>query len=107
VGRAGGVTADQLADMARFEESDAFSAEEKLVLRLAVALTATPVAVDDGLFAELHRRFDEPQLVELSATIAWENYRARFNRAFDVAPQGFSEGAACLVPERARSPRGA
>ncbi len=37
---------------------------------------------------------------ELTANIAWENFRARFNRGFDVAAQGFSEGAVCPIPER-------
>ena len=32
--------------------------------------------------------------------IAWENFRARFNRGFDVANQGFSAGAYCALPER-------
>ena len=37
--------------------------------------------------------------------IAWENFRARFNRGFDVAAQGFSEGASCPIPEgRGRTP---
>jgi alkylhydroperoxidase family enzyme len=100
VGRAMGVTERQLEDMARFEASDAFDADEKLVLRFTVGLTKTPVAVDDALFAELKGRFDEAQLVEIAATIAWENFRARFNRGFAVSPQGFSEGAACVLPER-------
>jgi hypothetical protein len=38
--------------------------------------------------------------VELTATIAWENYRARFDHAFGIEAQGFSEGAFCAVPER-------
>jgi alkylhydroperoxidase family enzyme len=71
------------------------------VLRLAVGLTRTPVAVDDDLFSSLRARFDEGQLVELHATIAWENFRARFNRGFAIEPQGFSEGAACVLPARA------
>ncbi len=32
--------------------------------------------------------------------IGWENYRARFNRGFDVGDQGYSEGAYCALPER-------
>jgi hypothetical protein len=47
----------------------------------------------------LHRRFDEAQLVELAAAIAWENYRGRFNRVFGVRPVGFCEGAFCALPE--------
>ncbi len=88
-----------MGDLARFEESTAFQPAEKLVLRLAVALTKTPAAVDDALFADLRREFSEPQLVELATAIAWENYRARFNRTFAIAAEGFSQGAFCPLPE--------
>ena len=94
------MTEEQLHDLARFEESSAFSGEEKLVLRLAVALSRTPADVPDELFAALNAHFDEAQLVELSAAIAWENFRSRYNRLFDVGAQGFSEGAYCPMPER-------
>jgi hypothetical protein len=39
----------------------------------------------------------------LVAAIAWENYRSRFNRAFDVRAVGYSHGAFCALPERAAS----
>ena len=94
------MTEEQLHDLARFEESPAFSGEEKLVLRLAVALSRTPADVPDDLFTQLHAHFDDAQLVELSAAIAWENFRSRYNRLFDVGAQGFSEGAYCPLPER-------
>ena len=61
-------------------------------------MTRTPVEVPDGLFAKLHETFDEPQLVELTATIAWENYRSRFDHAFGIESEGFSEGAFCALP---------
>jgi len=48
---------------------------------------------------ELRKRFDEAQLVELAAAIAWENHRARFNRVFGVRPVGFSKGNFCALPE--------
>jgi alkylhydroperoxidase family enzyme len=63
-------------------------------------MTRMPVAVPDGLFDELKRYFTAAQLVELTATIAWENYRARFNHALGIEAQGFSEGAFCPLPER-------
>lgn len=100
MGRKAGITDAQLHDTARFEESDAFSETEKLVLRLAAAMTRTPAAIDDGLFAAARREFSEPQLVELATAIAWENHRARFNRVFGVLAEGFSEGAYCPMPER-------
>ena len=64
-----------------------------------VSLTKTPATVDDQLFAALRAEFTEPQLVELATAIAWENYRARFNRTFAILADGFSEGAFCPLPE--------
>lgn len=69
------------------------------MLDLAVEMARTPVSVPQELLAELRRHFDGTQLVELVAAIAWENYRARFNRPFGVAPVGFSAGATCAVPD--------
>ena len=100
MGRKTGVTEAQLADLARFESSPHFSEEEKLVLRLAVALTRTPADVDDALYAALRRHCSERDLVELNAVIAWENYRARFNRTFGVEAEGFSKGQFCPLPEK-------
>jgi hypothetical protein len=37
----------------------------------------------------LQQRFSTPQLVELGAAIAWENYRARSNRVFGFGSEGF------------------
>jgi alkylhydroperoxidase family enzyme len=70
-----------------------------MVLRLTAALTKTPANVSDQLFVDLRDRFSEPQLVELTTAIAWENYRARFNRTFEILAEGFSEGAFCPLPE--------
>jgi len=56
--------------------------------------------VPDELFTALRRHFSDAQLVELTAAIAWENYRARFDHAFGIEAQGFSEGAYCPLPER-------
>jgi hypothetical protein len=37
-------------------------------------------------------------MVELPSAIAWENYRARFDHAFGIEAEGFSEGAVGPVP---------
>ena len=84
-----------------YEKSNAFSPLEKLALEYAVAMTDTPVEVSDELFANLRRHFNEAQLVELTAAIAWENYRAPFNHAFGIEAQGFSGNAYCPLPVRA------
>ncbi len=69
-----------------------------MVLRLADAMTATPAAVSEQLFKELLGHFSERQLTELASALAWENYRARFNRVFLVESEQFSAGAYCPLP---------
>ena len=96
-----GVSAEQIAALADHAKSPLFSDRERLVLELADAMTSTPAAVPEALFVRLAAAFSEPQLVELVSTIAWENYRARFNLAFVIAAEGFSEGATCAIPVRA------
>ena len=71
---------------------------EKLVLVFADHMTQTPVEVPDALFEKLRAQFNDAQLVELTATIAWENYRARFNHAFGAGSENFSEGSVCAFP---------
>jgi alkylhydroperoxidase family enzyme len=97
VGRKQGITEQQLLDLPHFETSPAFSEVEKLVVRYAVAMTQTPVEVADDLFAQLRNHFTPRQMVELTSAIAWENYRARFDHAFGLEAEGFSEGAVCPV----------
>lgn len=100
LGRKAGVTEEHLQDFHRCRESDAFSEQEKLVMEYAEAMCQTQVEIPDDLFARLRRHFGDAQLVELTASIAIENYRARFNNALDVTPAGFSEGAYCPMPEK-------
>ncbi len=90
----------QLHDLSRYCESGAFTEVEKGVLDLAVAMTRTPADISDELYRSLQHHFSPPQLVELVTAIAQENFRARFNRPFDVGAAGFSEGAFCPLPER-------
>ncbi len=91
---------EQLRGLIDFETSAAFDETEKLVLHYAVAMTKTPVEAPDALFHAMRENFNEKQLVELTAVIAWENYRARFDHAFGIASMDFSEGAFCALPER-------
>jgi alkylhydroperoxidase family enzyme len=61
-----------------------FNDPERLVIELADAMTDTPATVSDDLYARLRKQFSEEQLMQLGAQIAFENYRARWNRIFDV-----------------------
>lgn len=102
--RALGISEEQLRELDRYQSSAAFNPLERLVLDLAVAMAQAPADVPPHLTDALRAHFDEGQLVELASAIAWENYRARFNRVFGVQPAGFlAEGAFCVLPEHARS----
>ena len=87
--------------MPDYRDSTLFSGIEKLVLEYADAMTQTPDEVAGVLFAKLGEKFSDAQLVELTATLAWENYRARFDHAFGVEAEGFSEGSYCALPVKA------
>jgi alkylhydroperoxidase family enzyme len=73
-----------------------FSPSEQALLSLADALADTPANVSDELYGELRTYFSEEQLIELAADAAQENYRARWNRAFDLG----SDALYCEFPKR-------
>jgi alkylhydroperoxidase family enzyme len=100
LGRAQGVTDEQLQDLSRYRESGAFTPRERLVLDLAVAMTRTPPDVGDELFAELQKHFTSAQLVELVTEIGLANLRGRFNTTFRCRVAGYSGDAYCPLPEK-------
>jgi len=61
-----------------------FNATELLVIELADAMADTPSNISDDLYSRLRAEFSEEQLLQLGAQLAFENYRARLNRIFDV-----------------------
>lgn len=83
VGRKAGLTDEKLLALARHDLSP-FSRDELLVIELADAMANTPANISDDLYARLREKFSEEQLLQLSAQFAFENYRARLNRVFDV-----------------------
>ncbi len=83
MGRTAGLTDSKLAAVLGTDLS-AFNDDERLVIELADAMVATPSNISDDLYARLRNKFSEEQLLELSAQIAFENFRARLNRVFDV-----------------------
>ena len=69
-----------------------FNDTERLVIDLADALTGTPSNVSDEMYARLGNQFSEEQLMQLGAQIAFENYRARWNRLFNVESDNLHQG---------------
>ncbi len=60
-------------------------------LRLADCLTGERPSVDDALFAELRRHFDEGQILELGAALTVASGWQRFIEAFGIRPDDWSE----------------
>jgi alkylhydroperoxidase family enzyme len=79
---------DDEIDAIRGGSLEGFTPPEVALLRMADAMADTPSNVSDELYAELRRYFSEEQLIELAASAAQENYRARYNRVFDVGSDG-------------------
>ena len=86
---------DKVAELLSWRDSKLFSAAERLALEYAERITHTDQQVDDAFFAKLEKQFTEPQIVELTAAIAFENFRSKFNPTLGVEAQGF-----CVVPSR-------
>ena len=66
------------------QDMTTFNATEQLVIELTDAMTDTPANISDELYARLLNQFSEEQLMQLGGQIAFENYRARWNRIFNV-----------------------
>ncbi|MBV8360892.1 MAG: carboxymuconolactone decarboxylase family protein [Deltaproteobacteria bacterium] len=93
VGREAGISDEQLADIAIFETSQHFDHREKVVLRYAEGMTRTPAEVSDAVFEDLKTLFTTAQIVELTAAVALENFRARFNCALKIESDNL-----CMLP---------
>ena len=81
--------------MLDWRTSKLFSAMERLALEYAERITTTGQKVDDALFAELKQHFTDAEIVELTAAIAMENFRSKFNPPLGIEAQGF-----CMVPTK-------
>ena len=69
-----------------------FNDTERLVIELADAMTDTPANVADDLYKRLRNQFSEEQLMQLGGQIAFENYRARWNRIFNIESGNLYQG---------------
>ena len=81
-----GWTDDQINDLVNFDQRSDFTEKEKVALRLAERVTRDAHTVDDQLFGELRKHFDEGEIIELLAAIGLFNYFNRFNDALQMEP---------------------
>ncbi len=86
-----GVSEEKLASLANYATSELFDERERTALEYADCITITELEVCDELFERLGQWFSEDALVELTATIAWENASSKFNRALRVPSQELTQ----------------
>jgi alkylhydroperoxidase family enzyme len=83
-----GVSDEKIEALPNYANSDLYAPAERAALEFADAMTITGRDVGDELFARLRSLYDDDALIELTATIAWENASSKFNRALRVPSQG-------------------
>lgn len=94
-----GVPSEKLLALPSPTNHAALTPLEQRVVEYAAQMTETPAHPVPALFHELEAELGVPALVELTAAIAWENFRARFNHAVGAGEEGYSQGMVCLLPE--------
>ena len=102
VGRKAGLSDEKLLAVVKNDLS-VFSDVERLVIELADEMANTPANVSDDLYARLREKFSAEQLLQLGAQLAFENYRARLNRVFDVGSDELYHPAAPPEAQKAHA----
>lgn len=78
----------KVQEVAQWRDFALFSPAERVALAYAEAVTSTPPVVTETEKEALHRHFNDDQITEMTALIAFQNLSARFNAALDIPSQG-------------------
>ena len=84
-----GASEAKIRQVPTWRESGLFSPMERDALEYAERMTITGEQVTDELWARLRCHFSEGQMVELTAAVALENFRSKFNVPLGIESQGF------------------
>ncbi|MFL5761385.1 MAG: carboxymuconolactone decarboxylase family protein [Thermomicrobiales bacterium] len=87
MGSAEGISDEKIVALPDYASSPLFTDLERAALAYADAMTVTGREVEDEQFARLRTMLDDDAIVELTATIAWENASSKFNRALRIPSQ--------------------
>lgn len=82
-----GITTEKIDALPEYTTSPFYTESERVALEYADCMTITDKEVSDDLFERLRKVYDDDAIVELTATIAWENASSKFNRALRVPSQ--------------------
>jgi len=101
-----GASAEKVeAVLGNYKKSGLLSARERVALELAERMTYTNKRVTNKFFRRLQKYFTDEELVELTAVIALENFRSKFNPVFAIESHNFCplpavQAAASAATER-------
>ena len=82
-----GVSDEKIEALSGYASSELYTDSERVALEFADSMTITGRDVSDELFGKLREFYGDDALVELTATITWENASSKFNRALRVPSQ--------------------
>jgi len=99
VGRKRGIPEDKLQAVDRYAEHPGFTPRERAALAWAEMVTISPNDITDEQFADLRRHFSDREIVELTVQAAFENFRARVNRALRIEDDGFAKLPVAKLPK--------
>ena len=82
-----GLSDEKIIALQDYAKSALYSEPERVALEYADRMTITGGDVTEEFFSRLRGFYDDDQIVELTAIIAWENASSKFNRALRVPSQ--------------------
>lgn len=97
-----GISQEELKALMGREKIDniaSFSDKEKAALKYAVALSKTPIELEQGLLNDLRRLFSEKQIVAAAALTAKVNYWTRLIEGLRVKPAGYTDDPILKIEE--------
>ena len=83
-----GVSDEKIDALHDYACSPLYTDAERVALEYADNMTLTGSEVNDEFFQRLKEFYNDDEIVELTAVIAWENASSKFNRALRVPAQG-------------------
>jgi len=101
VGVQAGIPEDTLAALDSYTESPHFTERQRAALEFSERITRDDQEVSEECFNRLREYFSSAEIVELTFIIGYQTFASKFAKAFQLAPQGFSQRDPQGRPEQA------
>lgn len=82
-----GGSTSKLNELSDYQQSSLFTGKEKASISYAEAMTLDKCLVDEMLFNRLKEFYNDDEIIELTALIAFQNMSSRFNAALKIPSQ--------------------